>query len=225
MTVVVAFVSQKGGVGKSTLARALAAVTTRRGLRTTLADLDSQQQTVLRWQRLRQKGRVHPPLTVEPFSNVDAAIASQRDVDVLIVDAPGNATRTTFEVASVAHLVVQPCGACFDDLQPAVQLYYQLAASGVPKSRLLIALSRILEEEEEEAARRYIAVADFDVLPGAILERALYREAHNRGLAFIETPGDELNRFAEPIVGSILARILRKLEVTSPTEQGAGASA
>ena len=57
MTVVVAFVSRKGGVGKSTFARALAAVAARRGLSTTLADLDKDQQTATRWQRLREKHR------------------------------------------------------------------------------------------------------------------------------------------------------------------------
>ena len=50
MSVVVAFVSKKGGVGKSTLARALTAVLARRGLLTTLGDLDSEQQTAIRWQ-------------------------------------------------------------------------------------------------------------------------------------------------------------------------------
>ena len=43
MSVVVAFVSQKGGVGKSTLARALVTSATRAGLTAKLADLDVQQ--------------------------------------------------------------------------------------------------------------------------------------------------------------------------------------
>ena len=58
MTVVVAFVSRKGGVGKSTLARALATVGARRGLNTALADLDPVQRTATRWQRLREKHQV-----------------------------------------------------------------------------------------------------------------------------------------------------------------------
>ena len=144
MTVVVAFVSRKGGVGKSTFARALAAVAARRGLVTTLADLDKDQQTSSRWQRLREKHQVFPPLTVEAYANVDAAIASEPDADLLIVDAPGNAPELTMEIASVAHFVVQPSGACFDDLQPAVELFYQLKSSGIPKSRLYVALSRML---------------------------------------------------------------------------------
>ena len=150
MSIVVAFVSKKGGVGKSTLARALATVAVRRGLLTTLADLDSEQRTTTRWQRLRERNAILPSLTVKAFDNADGAIASEQDVDVLILDAPGHAPRETLEAASVAHLIVQPSGAGFDDLQPAVDLFYQLAAAGISKSRLLIVLSRICSMQKKK---------------------------------------------------------------------------
>ena len=54
MAVVVAFVSQKGGTGKSTLARALAAIVAHVGLSVRIADLDPLQNTVIEWEKLRQ---------------------------------------------------------------------------------------------------------------------------------------------------------------------------
>jgi chromosome partitioning protein len=45
---IIAFISQKGGVGKSTLARALAVIATQNQLKTLLADCDSGQQTSYR---------------------------------------------------------------------------------------------------------------------------------------------------------------------------------
>jgi chromosome partitioning protein len=213
MSVVVAFVSKKGGVGKSTLARALATVAVRRGLLTTLADLDSEQQTTTRWQRLRERNAILPPITVRAFDNADGAVASEQDVDLLILDAPGHAPRETLEVVSVAHLIVQPSGAGFDDLQPAVDLFYQLAAEGVAKSRLLMVLSRLLDADEEEAARAYLEVADFKVLPGSVTERAQYRNAHNRGLAFIESSGEDLNAAAAVALDSILTLVVQKLAI------------
>jgi chromosome partitioning protein len=210
MAVIVAFVSKKGGVGKSTLARAFAAVCVRRGLPTTLADLDAEQQTATRWHRLRERNAIEPSLTVKSFPNVDAAIASEQDAEVLIVDAPGNAPKLTGEVASVAHLIVQPSGAGFDDLQPAIELFDDLAASGVPKSRLCVALSRILDPAEDQAARAYIQVAGFNVLPGVVVELARYRSAHNRGLAFSETPAD-LHASAGPLLNAVLNRVVQKL--------------
>ena len=53
MPAVIAFVSQKGGVGKTTLARALAAVCSHAGLDVMLADLDPRQQTLVHWQQAR----------------------------------------------------------------------------------------------------------------------------------------------------------------------------
>ncbi|CAG8504515.1 9728_t:CDS:2 [Ambispora gerdemannii] len=43
--IIIAFISQKGGVGKSTLAQALAVETTRQKIKTLLADCDPQQAT------------------------------------------------------------------------------------------------------------------------------------------------------------------------------------
>lgn len=224
MTVVVAFVSRKGGVGKSTLARALATVAARRGLSVAVADLDRDQRTATRWQRLREKNGIFPPLAVTAYGNIDSAIACESDVDLLVVDAPGNAPAVTMEVASVAHFIVQPSGACFDDLQPAVELFYELKASGIPKSRMLIALSRMLSPDEEDAARAYIDVADFNLLPGAVIERARYRAAHNQGLSFIESPGEDLSAPAGVALASLLTKIVRKHRTLRP-HPAVGASA
>ena len=43
--IIIAFISQKGGVGKSTLARLLAVETTKKKIKTLLADCDHQQKT------------------------------------------------------------------------------------------------------------------------------------------------------------------------------------
>jgi chromosome partitioning protein len=45
MTTVIAFISQKGGVGKSTLARALATEASKEEMKVLLADCDPQQGT------------------------------------------------------------------------------------------------------------------------------------------------------------------------------------
>jgi chromosome partitioning protein len=143
----------------------------------------------------------------------------------LIVDAPSHAPALTTEIASVAHLVVQPACSSFDDLQPAVELFYELSAAGVPKSRLYIALSRLLDPSEEEAARAYVAVADFNLLPGAVVERPRYREAHNSGLAFIEAAAEDLNGLAGVALAAMLTKIMHKHRLlhqqASPTDLAA----
>src|SRR5262245_44182973 len=133
--IIVAFVSQKGGTGKSTLARALAAVVAHAGLRVRIADLDPQQETVLYWEKLRSDGHTTPAIAVEGFDTAGEAIASAQRHELLIIDAPAHATRGTLELAEAATLVVQPTGAGVDDLRPAVLLFHELAHEGISKQK------------------------------------------------------------------------------------------
>jgi chromosome partitioning protein len=77
MGIVVAFVSQKGGVGKSTLARALAREAAAGGLRVKVADLDIQQGTLVNWQRRRLATGQEPTVSVESFRSAASALNGQ----------------------------------------------------------------------------------------------------------------------------------------------------
>jgi chromosome partitioning protein len=50
---IIAFISQKGGVGKSTLAQALTTEAKKRNIKTLLADCDYQQSTSLEWAKTK----------------------------------------------------------------------------------------------------------------------------------------------------------------------------
>ena len=131
MPAVIAFVSQKGGVGKSTLARALAAVCAQAGLEVVLADLDPRQQTLVHWQQARTAQRISPRLSVEAFDDAAEAVERAEACDLLILDTPGGVNDDTLAVASTAHLIVQPTGPTLDDLHPTVLLFHELAAAGI----------------------------------------------------------------------------------------------
>src|SRR5436190_12892305 len=143
---IVAFVSQKGGTGKSTLARALGAVVAGAGLKVKIADLDPQQQTVLQWEKLRNESQEEPSITVEGFDTAAEAIASAEDDELLIIDAPAHANRGTLEIAQAATLIVQPSSASIDDPRPAGLLFHELVEAGIPPERLLVAPCRILSD-------------------------------------------------------------------------------
>jgi len=98
MAIVVSFVSQKGGVGKSTLAGALLAVAAH-SMDARLADLDPQQASVVAWERARKRDRVvGPPCEVVPYQSFREALAASGNVDLLIVDTPAHTSRTTNRV-------------------------------------------------------------------------------------------------------------------------------
>ena len=111
MAWIVALISQKGGVGKSTKARALAREASASGIKTKLADLDLEQATSADWHRRRLAAGLPAVASVEIFATAKEAIESAGDAELLILDGPARASKGTSEIAKVADLIVQPTGA------------------------------------------------------------------------------------------------------------------
>ena len=207
MTTIIAFVSQKGGVGKSTLARALAREATMSGLRVKIADLDTQQGTSVDWHRTRLNADIEPVVFVEAYRTAAHALKQAAQYDLLVIDGPARTSSATLEIARVASLVVQPTGASVDDLRPAVREFHALIKAGIPPERLTFALNRIGTDVEEADARAYIAEAGYAILAGCLPERPGYRKAQNIGLAVTETPYAGLNERADKLIQALIDQV------------------
>ena len=210
MPLIVSFLSQKGGVGKSTLARALAAVSSTGHLRVKLADLDVQQQTAVRWGKARKQRVSALPIEIGAFRSFEDALEDSDAFDLVIVDTPGHTSAATGTVARASHVVVVPTSATIDDLYPTVLLLHALEEIGISRNRLAIALCRVLEPGEEKTARDYVDAAGYELLPGFIPERATYRSAQNRGQALTEAvdaaDDDPTNLLIEGLLRKIAAQ-------------------
>lgn len=216
MAVVVAFISQKGGTGKSTLARALAAIVAHAGLSVRIADLDPLQNTVIEWEKLRHDSKL-APIPVEAFDDPMEAIESGEEGELLILDTPAHADHRTLAAMAEADLVVQPSSGSVDDLRPAVLVFNELVARGIPKSHLVMALCRASGRREEDVARAYMQAAGYEVLPGSIPEKLGYKEAHNRGHAVSET-ARALKEHVDTLMAALFDRVgahLRSKEKSS----------
>lgn len=207
MAAVVAFVSQKGGVGKSTLSRALAREAAAGGLRVKVADLDTQQGTSVDWHRQRLNAGIEPAVSVEAFATAAQALGVANGFDILILDGPARTSQATLEIARAANLVVQPTGASLDDLRPAVREFHALVKAGVPSARLAFALNRIGTPAEEAETRAYLEEAGYAVLDGCLLERPAYRQAQNIGHSITETRYAGLNGRADTLIQSLIDRV------------------
>jgi chromosome partitioning protein len=207
MPVVVAFMSQKGGVGKSTLARALAVVAARGKVKVMLGDLDSQQKTLMLWAKARKDHDVAPRITVEAFPGVDAALAHASDADLLILDTGSRVNDETLTLARRVDLVAQPTGPSVDDLHPSILVFQALTQLGIPHERLVFTLSRVLVDEEGVAARQFLSAAGYEVLPGSLQERVAYRQALNRGRGPTETCDVTLNDRADALMQALLEKL------------------
>jgi chromosome partitioning protein len=162
---------------------------------------------VVEWQRLRGENQLAPTLDVRGFSTVTQALAGMADDELLILDAPARTGRRTFDIAKVSDLVVQPTSGSLDDLRPAIVLFHELVEAGVPRERLVLALSRILSPEEADAARAYIAKTDYEVLAGAIPERAAFRNAQNRGQALTEAKARTQDDAVHQLMGALVDKV------------------
>lgn len=205
MTIIVGFISQKGGVGKSTLSRALAIEAASEGLDTKVADLDIQQATTTNWLRRRMQSNFPMKhLSVESFKTAKNALSRSDKYDLFIIDGPARSSEASLMIAQSADLVVQPTGASSDDLEPAILKFHELVKKGIPKSKLKIALCRIGTESEEQACREYISEAGYDVLDGCLYEKPAYRQAQNLGRSVTETSYKKMNEKSEKLVQSIV---------------------
>jgi chromosome partitioning protein len=203
-TPVIAFVSQKGGVGKSTLSRGLAREVAKGGLNVKIADLDTQQGTSVEWHRRRLGEGVEPLISVEAYRTADQALAQADRYDVLIIDAPARASEGTQKIAERASLVVQPTNPALDDLGPAVRLFHELTKAGIPKDRLVFAINHVLTDAEEEAARAFLMEAGYAVLKGYLPSKTSYRDAQNHGRSVTETRHGGLNAKADDLIQSLI---------------------
>ena len=210
MTYVVGFVSQKGGVGKSTLARLLAREVAAGGASVKIADVDIQQGTSYEWAKRRARAGVMPEIRIETFSSIRTALGETRDYDVYIFDGAPHASRDTSEIARAADLVVIPTAQGLDDLNPSILLAHDLLAEGVPIERIVFALVKVTDSTAETAAARtYIERAGYRVLRGELPVRTAYSKAHDAGRAVSEAQFPSLASRADELAQSLVDAVAR----------------
>jgi len=225
MAFIILMAAQKGGVGKSTLARALGLVAAKSGFKTLIADLDPQK-TVVSWHERRVKTAIEPLLEVKELASVPDALNDGNDYDVLIIDYPGRMDANTLDMARVCDLLVQPSGDGVDDLDPAVRAFHLLHYKHeIPKERLVVALCRVSSGAGDAFARTYIKTAGYEVLRGAIPEKRGYKLAHDTGFTVLETDYEGLNQRANEVVEAILAKLVEATDERQPETATAGEAA
>ncbi len=207
MGAIIGFVSQKGGVGKSTLARGVGREAAAAGLTVKIADLDIQQGTSVNWYRRRLEAGIDPIFSVESFKTAAQALKLATQFDYLIIDGPARASAATLEIAHAATLIVQPTSTSVDDLEPAVLTFHELVRDGISRNILVFALSKVGTDAEEAEAREYIRQAGYSVLDGSIQERPAYRQALNVGLSITETRYPQLNKRADTLIQAMVDRV------------------
>jgi chromosome partitioning protein len=200
---IIAFISQKGGVGKSTLARATAVEASKHKFKVLLADCDPQQATSYHWYQLRHKSKFQSQV----FPTVQQALREANKYELTIIDGPARTSHETLEIAQVSDLVIQPTGPSLDDCLPAVKEFHALVRAGVNKKKLVFVLNRVATKAELAAAREYLNKSGYLVLETNLPEKASYRQAQNQGLAITEVIYSGLKEQAKKLIQELIKKV------------------
>ena len=208
MAYIIGMVSQKGGAGKSTLARLFARELAKDGFAVKIADLDTQQTTCTDWASDRAESGLEPEIQVQPFGNLKTALAEAPRFDAYILDGRPHSSQQTLDIAKAADLVVIPTGQTKDDLRPAVKLAHGLVDSGIETAKIAFALVKTTNSDAEvRAARAYLDQTDYTTLDGFLPVSTAYGIAHDAGKTATETPHRSLNEKAEALAQAIIDRL------------------
>ena len=205
---IASLISQKGGVGKSALARVLAVEFSKAGWRVKIADLDVAQGTVTKWKARRDRAALQPDIAVEKFRTVERALQEAARFDLLILDGPAHAEKGGLVMARHSNLVLMPTGYGLDDMEAQVEAAYELEVAGIPSDRIWFVFCRATgSESEDREARAYLAKARVNMLDAVLPELPSIRQAHAEGRAASEVPFRTVQGKVTALVQAIADRL------------------
>jgi chromosome partitioning protein len=204
---IIGVVSQKGGVGKSTLCQLIAREAASEGKQAKILDFDVKQMSSVDWVRARLEHDYEPAVEAEPTRDVRKALKLNRDYDVIVLDgAPGTPKRTA-EIVPECDLIILPTGASRADLVPMLALARRISQLKHDAGGPFFALCRVMTDSEVAEARAQIEMAGFTTLDGELIERPGYRAAQNAGRSASETAFPSLNERAKKLAQAILDKL------------------
>lgn len=202
-------ISQKGGVGKSTLCRGIATTYALSDWSVKIADMDINQGTSLLWQQRRLLAEILPFVAVEAFGTVTQANKIMDNHDLVIFDGAPLATKVTVEIADISDLVILPTGLSLDDLIPTVTLANTLAKKhNISINKIAFALCRVGNSEKELIdAKVYLESTPYFLLDGLLQEKTAFRRAQDSGFSVVETTYKNPKAQAGKLIESIINRL------------------
>lgn len=199
--------SQKGGVGKSTLATLIATIYAGARWRSVLVDLNTKQKSSSDWAAIRAERHLDPPVPAFATTDVAKTMRELDGVDLIVFDGKPDSDRTSLEIARISDLVIVPAGVSLFDLKPQVLFAQELLASGIEKRRVLFVLIKSVDSDLVLAdARGFIEASGFEIAKTDIPLRAGYQLAQNQGQAISETTFPTLNDRALALAGEIVEK-------------------
>jgi len=197
---IASFVGQKGGVGKSTLARVLAVAAARQEYKVLLGDFDLEQLSCIEWSATRLRNGIEPDVEARAFKSLKKLRKSVQDFDLVVVDTRGLADELTTDISQESDVIFLPTGTSMDDLRPR-----RLSKTRKIGNKIVLVLSKVGRSQRLlETAKETIAEAGFEVLDSIWPERDGFQADLDIGKAGSEAHNTYLREAAESIESDLL---------------------
>jgi chromosome partitioning protein len=180
----IAFIAQKGGTGKTTLALCLAVAAEQDGLNTLIVDLDPQA-TACNWGDRRQS---ESPLVIDAQpARMPQALDRARSggINLVVIDTPARSEQAALAAAELADLIIIPCRPQRFDLETIGNTRKLIAMAGTKP--VLVVLNAIpARGDRQQQARQAIEAMELPVCPIALGNRAAFGDASIIGQTALE---------------------------------------
>ena len=202
---IASFVGQKGGVGKSTLARVLAVAAARQEYKVLLGDFDLEQLSCIEWSATRLQNGIEPEIEARAFKSLKKLRKSVEGFDLVVVDTRGLADELTTDISQESDVIFLPTGTSMDDLRPTLALARRLSKNRKIGNKIVLVLSKVGRSERLlETAKVTIEEAGFEVLDSIWPERDGFQADLDIGKAGSEAHNPYLREAAKSIESDLL---------------------
>lgn len=191
---IISFVNQKGGSGKTTLALNISAAFSQSGVRVLLVDADPQA-TISDWAATRE-----PPTPFQiiqmskPVLHRDLPGMS-KDYDHIIIDGPPRSydvARSAISVSDIILVPVQPSGADFWATKEIVTLIKEASSFQETQKSALIVSRKISKTAIGRDMHQAISAFNMPILKASTTQRVAYAESMTTGKTIFEQDGARL---------------------------------
>jgi len=208
---VIAFISQKGGTGKTTTALTLAVAAHQSGKAVLVLDLDPQA-NMTSWHQSRadKSPLVQPthPAALKPL----LAQAAKQGVDWVVIDTAAGTDTSAAAAVDIADLVLIACRPSRFDLEAIANSVRLCRVRDIVPRVVLTQID--VQGSMQDEARAQLAQLGIDVLPGGLGSRAAFRHSTLSGQSVTEyEPHGKAAREAQTLYKSVchlVAKVSRK---------------
>ncbi|NIH77408.1 chromosome partitioning protein [Ochrobactrum sp. P20RRXII] len=200
--VIISCLSQKGGVGKSTLSRMIAVGYASNDWSVKIADFNTTQLTSFKWNEKRKAAQYEPAIDAKPYAK--PSMLSKERVDLVVADGKPDSHDTSLDIALASRLILIPTAPIADDVEPQLAFALELVDKGAKKDDILFVISKSVDSAiAVKETRELISGGGFKIAKTEIKFRPTYAFANSTGLAVQEVKVATLKRDAKRLLTEI----------------------